>query len=65
MRQTKQVEQILTPTNQTQMQKKVHVIKLAAVKRKMLECVKVREKVILSIQTKNKIEEVVKRRSLN
>ena len=35
------------------MQKKVHVTKQGALKRKMLECVKVGEKVILRIQTKN------------
>ena len=44
MRQTKQVEQKVTPTNQIRMQKQVHVLKQAAVKRKMLECVKVGEK---------------------
>ena len=49
MRQAKPVEQIVTPTNRIRMQKKVHEMKQAAVKRKMLECVKVGEKVILSI----------------
>ena len=38
------------------MQKKVHVMKQGAVKRKMLECVIVGEKLILSIQTKNQME---------
>ena len=45
----KQVERKVTPTNQIRMQKQVHVVKQAAVKRKMLEIVKVGEKVILSI----------------
>ena len=45
--------------------KKVHVMKREAVKRKMLECVKVRDKLILSIQTKNQMEKVVKRKRLN
>ena len=45
--------------------KKVHVMKQAEVKRKIMECVKVGEKVILRIQTKNKVEEVVKRGILN
>ena len=40
-------------------------MKQGAVKRKMLECVKVGGKVILSIQTKNQMEKVVKRRRLN
>ena len=53
MRQTKQVEQEVTPTNQIWMQKKDHVMKQAVVKSKILECVRVGEKVILRIQTKN------------
>ena len=61
----KKVEQNVTPTNQIRMQKKAHVVKQAAVKRKMLECVKVGEKVILSIQTKNQMEKVLIRRRLN
>ena len=65
MRQTKPVEQIVTPKNQIRMQKKVHVMKQAEVKRNMLECVKVVEKVILSIQMRNQMEKVVKRRRLN
>ena len=36
--------------------KKVHVVMQAEVKRKMPECVKVGENVILSIQTKNQME---------
>ena len=40
-------------------------MKQAAVKRKMLEFVKVGEKVILSIRTKNQMEKVVNRRRLN
>ena len=40
-------------------------MKQGAVKRKMLECVIVGEKVILSIQTNDKMEKVVKRRRLN
>ena len=39
-------------------------MKQAAVKRKILECVKVVEKVILSIQTNNQMEKVVKRKRL-
>ena len=39
-------------------------MKQSSVKRKMLECIKVGEKVILSIQTKNQMEKVVKRRRL-
>ena len=61
----KKIEQILTPKNQIRMQKNVHVMNQAAVKRKMLECVKVGEKVILSIQTENQMKKVVKRRRLN
>ena len=56
MRQTKQVEQRFTPTNQIRMQKQVHVVNPAVVKRKMLECFKVGETVILRIQTKNQME---------
>ena len=37
MRQTKQVERKVTPTNQIRMQKQVHVVKQAVVKRKMLK----------------------------
>ena len=44
------------------MQKKVHVMKQGAVKRNILECVMVGEKVILSIQTNNQMEKVVMRR---
>ena len=65
MRQTKQVERIVTPTNQIRMQKKVHILKQSAVKRKMSECLKVGENVILSIQMRNQMEKVVKRRRLN
>ena len=61
----KPVKRIVTPTNQIQMQKKVHVMKQGAVKRKMLECVIVGEKLILSLQTKNQTEKVVRRRGLN
>ena len=53
MRQTKQVQQEVTPTNHILMQKQVHVVKQEVVKRKILECVRVGEKVILRIQTKN------------
>ena len=42
------------------MQKKGLVMKQAAVKRKMLECVRVGERVILSIQTNNQMVKVVK-----
>ena len=47
------------------MQKPVHVVNQVVVKRKMLECVKVGEKVILRIQTKNQMEKVFKRKRLN
>ena len=40
-------------------------MKQGALKRKMLECVIVGEKVILSIQTKNKMKKVVMRRRIN
>ena len=40
-------------------------MKQAAVKRKISEYVKVGEKVILSIQTKNQMEKLVKRKILN
>ena len=56
MRQTELIKQIVTPTNQIRMKKNVHVMKQGVVKRKMLECVIVGEKVILSIQTKNQME---------
>ena len=46
------------------MQKQVHVVKQAVVKRKILEFVRVGEKVIWRIQTKNKIE-LLKRERLN
>ena len=59
MRQTELVKPIVTPTKQIRMQKNVHVMKQGAVKKKMLECVIVGEKVILSLQTKNQIEKVV------
>ena len=52
MRQTKQVEQEVTPTNQIWMQKQVHLLKQSAVKRKILECVRVGES-NLRIQTRN------------
>ena len=45
--------------------KQVHVVKQEVVKRKMLECVKLGEKVILRIQTKNQMEKVLKRKKLN
>ena len=41
MRQTKQVDQEVTPTDQIWMQKQVHVVKKAVVKRKILECIRV------------------------
>ena len=47
------------------MQKKVHVMKQGAVMKNMLECVIVGENVILSMQAKNQMEKVVKRRRLN
>ena len=47
------------------MQKQVHVVKQAVVKRKILEFVRVGEKVIWRIQTKNKIEKLLKRERLN
>ena len=65
MRQKKPVKRIVTPKNQIQIQKKLHVMKQRAVKRKMLESVIVGEKVILSIQTKIQMEKVVKGRRLN
>ena len=55
----------MTSTKKNQMQKKLHVMKQAAVKRKISECVKLGEKVILSIQTNNQMEKVVKRSRLN
>ena len=48
MRQTELVKQIVTPTKKNRMKKKVHVMKEGPVKKKMLECVIVREKMILS-----------------
>ena len=65
MRQTKQVEQEVTPKNKICMQKQVHVVKQAVVKKKMLEYVKVGEKVIFRIQTKNQMGKVLKRKRLN
>ena len=65
MRQKKLIEQIVTPTNQIRMQKKVHVMKQEAVKKKMLEYVIVVKKVILSLQTKNQMEKLVRRRRIN
>ena len=56
MRQTEPVKPIMTPRNQIRMKKKVHVMKQVKVRRKMLKCVIVGEKVILSIQTKNQME---------
>ena len=47
------------------MQKKVHVMKQVAVKKNMLECVIVWEKVILNIQTNNQMETVVMRSRIN
>ena len=44
MRQTKPVEQIETLTTKMRMQKKVHVMKQAEVKRKMLEYIKRKRK---------------------
>ena len=44
MRQTKQVKQEVTPTNQIWMQIQVHVVKQAVAKRKMLEYERVGEK---------------------
>ena len=49
MRQTEPVKKIVTPTKQIRMKKNVHVMKQGSVKRKMLECKIVGEKVILSI----------------
>ena len=45
--------------------KKVHVMKQGAVKRKMLECVIVGEKLILNIKKNNQMEKVVRRSRLN
>ena len=47
------------------MQKHVHVVKQAVVKKKMLECVKVGEKVVLRIKMKNQMGKVLKRKRLN
>ena len=47
------------------MQKQVRVVNQAVVKRKILECVRVGEKLILRIQTKNKTEKVLKKKILN
>ena len=65
MRQTKQVEQEVTPTNQILIQYKLHVVKQAAMKRKILEWVKIGEKVVLSIQTNNQMKNKLKRKRLN
>ena len=46
-------------------EKNMHLMEQVAVKMKMLECVIVGEKVILSIQTKNQMEKLVRRRRLN
>ena len=54
MIQTKQVEQEVTSTNQILMQKQVHVVKQALVKRNILECIRVREKVILEYKRRIK-----------
>ena len=64
-RQTELVKQIVTPTKQILMQKKVHVMKQRAVKRNILECVILEEKVVLNIQTRNQMETVVMRRRIN
>ena len=56
MRQTQQVEQEVAPTNKIGMQKRVHVVKQAVAKRKIMECVWLGEKVILRIQTKNQMK---------
>ena len=47
------------------MQKQVHVVKEAVVKRKILECVRVGENLVLRIQTKNQMEKVLNRKRLN
>ena len=52
---TELVKQIVTPTEQIWMQKKVHVMKQVAVKNNILGCVIVWEKVILNIQMKNQM----------
>ena len=62
---TELVKQIVTPTEQIWMQKKVHVMKQVAVKKNMLECVIVWEKVILNIQMSNQMETVAMRRRIN
>ena len=55
----------MTPTKTIRMKKKVHVMKQGAVKKKMLECVIVGEKVILSLQAKNQMKKVVMRGRIN
>ena len=65
MRQTELVKRIVTPTKQIRMKKKVHVMKQGALKKNMLECVIVGEKVILSIQTRNQTEKVEMRTRIN
>ena len=47
------------------MQKKVHVMKQGAVKKNILECMIVIERVILNIQTNNQMEIVAMRRRIN
>ena len=59
------VKQIVTPTTQIWMQKKVHVMKQGVLGENMLECVIVWEKVILNIQMKNQMETVAMRRRIN
>ena len=46
-------------------EKQVHAEKKSVVKRKMLECVKIGDKVVFKKQTKNKMEKVLKRKRLN
>ena len=66
MNETNQTSRAISYTYKSDLnKKKVHVVKQAVVKRKILECVRVGEKVILRIQTKNKMEKVLKRKRLN
>ena len=47
------------------MQKKLHVMKQGSVKKNVLECVIVLEKLILNIQMNNQMETVAMRRRIN
>ena len=51
---TKQVERKVTPKNKIRMQKQIHAEKQAVLKRNLLECVKIGEKVILEEKEKIK-----------